>query len=179
VLGPVERRQLQEWVSRLADGDREAFAPAFDLLWPQVRRFVGRQLPGPEAEDVAQQALLRLFERAAEFDPRRDALAWVLGIASYEVLSARKRGLRRRERDAAPLEELAAEGVNPEDAALERELHLALADAVGALSPADRETIEQLVGGARPGVAPATFRKRVERTLKRLRHSFWSVHGDR
>ena len=46
---------------------------------------------------MVQQALLKLFERASEFDPELDALSWALGIAAYEVRTARKWRLRRRE----------------------------------------------------------------------------------
>jgi len=93
----AERAALQRQLERLADGDRDAFHPVFVRLWPLLRGFAGRCLPPPEAEDAAQEALLRVFARAAEFDRERDALSWVLGIAAYEIRSARQRTRRRRE----------------------------------------------------------------------------------
>src|SRR6266849_3158600 len=88
---------------RLADGDRSAFSPLYTLLWPALRVFVHRQLPASDAEDVAQDALLKVFARASRFDPARDALAWALGIAAFEVRTARKRTARRKEELLEPL----------------------------------------------------------------------------
>src|SRR5690606_17511304 len=47
--------KLQALLSRLADGDRSACDPTFELSWPLVSRFAERALAGaPEAEDAAQ-----------------------------------------------------------------------------------------------------------------------------
>ncbi len=62
-------------MTRLSDGDRSAFRPVFDFLQPLLTRFVSAQVGAAECEDVAQQALLRIFERASEFDPSLDALS--------------------------------------------------------------------------------------------------------
>ena len=174
----VEREALQRQLERLADGDRDAFHPLFVRLWPLLRGFAARCLSREEAEDVAQEALLRVFSRAAEFDRRRDALSWTLGIAAYEIRSARKRRERRREQPAGALAERPDPAGSPEDAAvagdLERELHAALA----ALGPADAETLLAYARGERPDLPGATFRKRVERALERLRGA-WRLNHDR
>ena len=108
----MERSQdeLQSLMARLAQGDRGAFHPVFETLWPVLRRFAARHLPPQEADDAAQEALLKIFHRAARFDPDRSALAWALGTAAYEVRTARRRSQRRRE---AP-EEGAAQRMDPE-----------------------------------------------------------------
>ena len=62
-------------MARLADGDREAFPPVFAVLGPLLRRFAARELRGLDAEDVAQEALLKVFAHAAAFDRERDALS--------------------------------------------------------------------------------------------------------
>ena len=93
-------------MARLADGDRSAIAPAFDLLWPVLSRFCRRALASEaDGEDAAQEAMVKLFARAASFDPGRDGLAWALTIAAWECRTARRRVGRRRE---AMLEEAAA-----------------------------------------------------------------------
>jgi RNA polymerase sigma-70 factor (ECF subfamily) len=81
----ARRDVLQRDLARLADGDREAFHPVFVCLWPLLRGFAGRYLSAPDAEDAAQEALVKVFARAAVFDTRRDALSWTLGIAAYEI----------------------------------------------------------------------------------------------
>jgi RNA polymerase sigma-70 factor (ECF subfamily) len=71
-----ERIALHDSLGRLADGDRAAFRPVFELAWPRVRDVAARMMANAaDAEDAAQSALLKLFERAGEFDPARDALA--------------------------------------------------------------------------------------------------------
>jgi RNA polymerase sigma-70 factor (ECF subfamily) len=162
---------LQRSMERLADGDRDAFHPVFTSLWPLLRRFAARHLPSEDAEDAAQEALLRIFRRAAEFDPSRSALAWALGIAAFEIRTARRRRQRQRETGppAAALEARRDPGPTPEETALERDLETMVRDALGALRPEDAETLRLFARGERGAVAAATFRKRVERALRRLR----------
>jgi RNA polymerase sigma-70 factor, ECF subfamily len=171
--------ELQRQMERLADGDRAAFHPVFAALWPLLRRFAARHLRPEEAEDAAQEALLKIFLRAAEFDPGRSALAWALGVAAFEIRTARRRRQRRREectrtgtfawkRDEAP---------TPEEAAVARDMETMMQEALGALRPADAETLRLYASGARPPIAGATFRKRVERALSRLRAVWRTTHG--
>lgn len=168
-------------MTALAAGDRHAFHPVFVSLWPLLQRFTSRHLPPGDAEDAAQQALLNVFSRASEYDPRRDALPWALGIASYEIRTARKRRQRRRETPEASVgsEARAAPGPSPEDALLSRDLDAALETALGDLSERDREMLIFYARGERPDVAAATFRKRVERALGRLRAVWQERHGTR
>lgn len=169
------RDALQRVMGRLADGDRSAFEPVFTVLWPILRGFAARALSGlAEAEDAAQSALLKVFARAAEFDPQRDALSWVLGIAAYECRTLRKSRLRRREElTAAPPE--SSQMDTPEDAAIDRDLHAAAARIVGALSALDAETLLAAARGERD--PSATFRKRLERAIQRFRKHWRARHG--
>ncbi len=175
-----EREQLQQAMTRLAEGDRAAFVPVYEALWPVLRRFVQRSLGNPcDADDVAQEALLKVFARASEFDPSREALPWTLGIASYECRTFRRRISRRRE-DQAPWELEAArqEGPSPEDDVIGRDLEAAALEALGTLRTRDAETILVAArGGARPPIPGATFRKRLERAVGRLRSAWRAEHG--
>ena len=164
----ADRRRLDALLAALAEGDRDAFDPLFSLCAPLVQRYARRALPQADAEDAAQTALLKVFSRASDYDTERPALPWILGIASNEIRSARKRVLRRRE---APLEhEGSTSGPTPEDQAAERQLLEAAEDALNGLSLLDREAIVAAIGSReRPAVSPATFRKRWQRALRRLR----------
>jgi RNA polymerase sigma factor (sigma-70 family) len=174
----VEREALQRHLERLADGDRDAFDPVFVRLWPLLRGFAARCLPREEAEDAAQEALLRLFSRAAEFDRQRDALSWVLGIAAYEIRSARQRHRRRREDPADGLTEKPDLARSPEQAAVAGDLGRALEAALSTLRPGDAETLLAYARGERPDLPGPTFRKRVERALARLRGAWASARFD-
>jgi RNA polymerase sigma factor (sigma-70 family) len=166
-------------MTALAAGDRQAFHPVFVSVWPLLRAFTSRHLPSADAEDAAQQALLNVFRRAAEYDAERDALPWILGIAAFEIRTARRKSQRRREEPPAEdgLATRRAPGPSPEDAALARDLDEALEGALLELSVRDRETLLSFARGDRPDVAGATFRKRVERALARLRTAWRLKHG--
>lgn len=171
--------ELQGLMGRLADGDRSAFPRVFEILWPRLRDLAGRHLPAGEAEDAAQEALLRVFRRASEFDARRSALAWAIGIARWQIRTVRTKRRRRRE---APMEgaprDLRAGEATPEEALLDLDTERMLREALGALSPADLETLRLYRRGERAAVAAATFRKRVERALGRLRSAWRMTHGN-
>lgn len=177
-MDPLDRTDLQGWMVRLAEGDREAFHPVFEILWPLLRSVTSRHLPAPDADDAAQEALVRIFFRAAEFDCSRSALAWALGITAFEVRTARKRRARRREvPPPGTLSDPPDPSASPEDRALQRDLEALLQETMGTLRPDDAETLRLFARGDRAAVAAATFRKRVERALGRLRAAWRILDG--
>lgn len=168
----AERRRLNEQLVRLADGDREAFHPVFLALQPVLRRFASRQLGAAEAEDVAQEALVRVFAQASRFDPEKDGLAWALEIASWELRTRLRQRQRRRETglDESALGRLRAPAPTPEELTLAGSADALLADVLRDLPALDQATLLAYANDERPvDVRPATFRKRVERGLRRLR----------
>jgi RNA polymerase sigma-70 factor (ECF subfamily) len=168
-----ERRRIQGLVARVADGDRAAIEPAFDALWPVVQRFAARAVDGAaDAEDAAQRALIKLFEQAAFFDPNRDAVAWALSIVAFECRTVRRARQRRREEPLGVLD-VAADGT-PESHVVESDLETAARAALGALGEADQETIAAMLSGSRP--EGATFRKRLQRAMGRLRVAWRARH---
>lgn len=177
-MTPGGRAALHEELTALARGDRAAFDPLFRRLWPLLRGFAERCLPAAEAEDAAQEALLRVFKRASEFDPERDALAWVLGVAAWQVRTHRTKARRRREDAMDRLPERAAARPSPESEVVARDLGAALERALEELPPGDAATLLAYARGERPDLPGATFRKRVERALSRLRSRWRIRHGD-
>jgi RNA polymerase sigma-70 factor (ECF subfamily) len=171
-----DSRRLQEALARLADGDRSAFHPVFTLCWPLVRRFTLALLRGAaDAEDAAQEALLRVFARASEFDRRRPALPWILGIAFHQCRTERRRTQRRRE-DALVADRLPG-ARSPEAELVQADLARAAREVLAGLPALDAETIVAALEGAAPADVPAaTFRKRLERARRRLRRAFSERH---
>jgi RNA polymerase sigma factor (sigma-70 family) len=163
------RAALQEEMTALARGDREAFDPLFRRAWPLVRGFAARTIAPHEADDVAQEAMLRIFFRASEFDPGRDALAWLLGVTAWQVRTHRTRDRRRRETVLDEAAERVDASSSPEREAIARGLSEALDEALGELPRSDAETLLAYARGERPDLPGPTFRKRVERALARLR----------
>ncbi|MFO0678025.1 MAG: sigma-70 family RNA polymerase sigma factor [Polyangiaceae bacterium] len=171
-------RDLDGLVARLKDGDRGASRPVFAILWPRLVRFASRALGGDAgADDVAQTAIATLFARVVDYDPARPALAWAFAIAGWECRTHLKRRQRRGETALASPDAF-VDPDTPESLALDAALHDALADALEELSPADRETLRRAFADAEDDVASdATFRKRKQRALERLRGAWRRIHG--
>jgi len=162
---------------QFADGERAAFQPLFDALWPVLLSFASRTLePLADAEDAAQQAMLKVFSRIADFDRARDGVSWALGIAGYEVMTIRKQRTRRRESPVAALERVAQEGGNVEELAMTDQLRHAILELVGELAERDRAALAHALAGEEPPV-DETSRKRRFRAIERLRAAWRRAHG--
>lgn len=172
------RAQLNGWMARLADGDRGAIQPAYEGLWPLVRSFAARVLSNPaDADDAAQQALLKVFERACDFDPARDAASWVFTIVAFECRTIRRRTERRREDGDGPALDLLCGDRTPEDALIARDLEAAARELVASLRPDDAKTILDAMAKDRDEASGPTLRKRLQRALARLRVLWREKHG--
>jgi RNA polymerase sigma factor (sigma-70 family) len=169
------RSHIQALMSRLYEGDRTAFPPLADALWPVVLAFAqSARSAGVEPEDVAQEVFLRLCTRMADYDPSRDAVSWVYGIAHYEVLTQRKKRQRRREVGEPALAFVADAEEGAEEGLLQQDLVDRLSELVGQLTEEDRLALG-LEGETGP--AGATQRKRKQRARDRLRALWRSLHG--
>ena len=139
-----------------------------------VERGVGR---GADAEDVAQEVFLKICARIADFDRTRDGLSWAFGIASYEIMTHRRRRQRRREVYDESLVAALPDGTSShEELLLAGEETLALAQLLEGLSAEDRNSLG--LDGASPATSDATRRKRKQRALDRLRRMWRYVHGE-
>jgi RNA polymerase sigma-70 factor (ECF subfamily) len=167
---------LDASMARLARGDRSAFTSVFQALWPRTLRLcTGILKHDADAADAAQQALAKILERASAYDPKRPALPWALGIASWECRSTLKRRLRRRE--VAADESALGANSEPEGDAVDRQLVEAAVTALGTLSEADKETLLATFWEEAASVGGPTLRKRRERALGRLRAAFRRLYG--
>jgi RNA polymerase sigma-70 factor (ECF subfamily) len=72
------------WIKAIAQAqDRTAFAALFELYAPRIKAMLMRMGTAADtAEDIAQEALLTVWRKAASFDPARaSAAAWIYTIA--------------------------------------------------------------------------------------------------
>ncbi len=163
----VSERELDELMSRLAGGDRDAFDPLFRALWPRALAAAGRRLEPHAAADAAQSAMLRVFARAAEFRAGAPVLPWFYAVLANEV-----RAVARGNRSFADLEcaRSVTDGKDPGALSVERELRDALARAIDSLDAASAEAIAALLGDEqRPNIGDAAYRKRLSRAYAKLR----------
>ena len=88
---PADLARLIEAVA--ARQDRDAFVALFDHFAPRIKAFLMRtNLPAAGAEELAQEALLTVWRKAAQFDRERaGASSWIFTIArNLRIDSARR-----------------------------------------------------------------------------------------
>lgn len=172
-MNTAERARLHAAIVRFADGERASFREVFDGLWPVCLSLASRSLKDPsEAEDTAQRAILRVFDRIVDFDRERDGVSWALTITAFEILTTRKQRARRRDETR----EWDAEDLAPraDEQLVAHDLLTNVRALIGEMSDLDREALEFMLGGA-----PATGgkeRKRRFRAIERLRAAWRKAH---
>lgn len=171
----LEPSEIDELMGRLADGDRDAFSPLFRALWTPALRVCERMVPRQaDAADAAQAAMMKILERASEYDKKRPALPWALGIAAWECRTVLRRQERLKESLGEPL--LSDWGAGADE--VEQKLLVQAAmHAMGRLSERDQETLLSTFLETEATASGATLRKRRERALDRLRDSFRRLYG--
>jgi RNA polymerase sigma-70 factor (ECF subfamily) len=175
-MAETSESTLDALMARLAEGDRSAFTPVFERLWPPTLRLCSTILRNDaDAADAAQQAMEKILVRASDYDPARPAMPWALAIASWECRTIlRKRG-RRKEVPEDGTTEPATFGRDEDP--VQRELVKAAMNAMGTLSDTDREALVSTFWEEAASVRGATLRKRRERALGRLREAFKRLYG--
>jgi RNA polymerase sigma-70 factor (ECF subfamily) len=87
------------WIVAIAERrDRAAFAALFDFYAPRVKSMLMRMGVGAEtAEDIAQDTLLAVWGKAAQYDPARAAAsAWIYAIARNSRIDRLRRDKREK-----------------------------------------------------------------------------------
>lgn len=179
-MDAARRTLINEALVQLADGDRAALRILMDELWPVILGFANRMIgEQADAEDVAQETLIKIAARIADFDRKRDGLTWAYAIAAYEIRTWRRKRFRRKEVPHLPeMEAHMPRSPSTEDAVAEDQLKQALLDALGNLSDTDREAL----GISEPtqvssDVPDVTIRKRRQRAVGRLRALWSELYG--
>jgi RNA polymerase sigma-70 factor, ECF subfamily len=88
-----EQPRADEWIARIAGGDRDAFALLYHRFRPDVYRFAAHVSGSAAlAEDVVHDVFVAVIEDASRYQPGRSGvLAWLLGIARNHIRRWRSR----------------------------------------------------------------------------------------
>lgn len=142
----------------------------------ELRRFVARRVPGPDADDVLQETLLRIHLGVGALRSTERLAPWVYRVARSAIVDHRRRLRPVRLVEDAPAEEL------PEEPAADVRASLAacVSPFLEALPPEQAEALrltdlgalKQAEAAARLGVPLPTLKARVQRGRRRLREEF-------
>jgi RNA polymerase sigma-70 factor (ECF subfamily) len=179
-LTPARCERVTDWsdcvVAIARSRDRERFAALFEHFAPRCKSFFIRLGASPgAAEDLAQETLLAVWNKADRFDPARaQASTWIFTIARNLRID-----MQRRERDPAKLAEFYETAPEPlasdrmVSAEQEKRVHAALASL-----PADQADVIRLsffedrphaeIAGAL-NIPLGTVKSRVRLAMARLR----------
>lgn len=99
----------EEWMQKIAEGDKETFRIFYQESAEQVFSFI-LSLTGNvyEAEDLMQDTFLCVWDQAENYDPQGKPLAWVFTIARH--LCYMRFRQRRRETDLSEWDQEKEEG---------------------------------------------------------------------
>jgi len=159
-------------------GDRQAFAKVYKYFGPRVKSFlVGKGLTQAAADDVLQEVMLAVWQKASSYDPAKAKLStWIFTIARYKYIDRlRREGCRPTETANFDLHE--SENLLSDDEVLQEQRQDAVQAAIANLPRkhhsviflsfvkglAHSEIAEQL------GLPLGTVKSRIRRSFAQLR----------
>lgn len=154
---------------RAAAGDRRAFALLVARHEAGLRRFLMR-VAAANADDLAQEAFLRAWQRAARFDGRGSYAAWLRSIAWRLFLD-------RHRHDASRTRAIAASGGSEDTVDAGIEARIDAATLLAALEPEERACVILCLGegwshseaAAILGMPLGSLKTRLARATRRCR----------
>lgn len=176
---PPDPAELEARLPAVLAGEPDAIDAWYRWEHPRVHRLCFGFLADPaEADDLAQDAMLHLLDHLPRWDRRRPYAAWRNAVVLNRCRDRLRRlAARRRAEDGAAAERLPARLPAPDAEAQRSEVRAILAEALGALSPREREAfvLRDLEGCATDavaeamGVAPSSVRSLLTLARRRLR----------
>lgn len=87
-MNPLQAVNPSELLNRIANGDRQAFRQLYDGTGSRLFAICLRMMKSrPEAEDVLQDAFVKIWEKSWQYDPAKgDALAWLATVTRHTAL---------------------------------------------------------------------------------------------
>jgi len=166
------------------DRDREAFMRIYSHFAPRVKSFlVGRGLNQATADDVLQEAMLAVWEKAHSYSPEKAALStWIFTIARYKYIDRlRKDGRQKTESDEPDLRP--SDSLETDGEVLQKQRQDAVQQAIAQL-PEDQQSViflSFIKGLAHSEIAEqlglplGTVKSRIRRSFEQLREHLGEV----
>jgi RNA polymerase sigma-70 factor (ECF subfamily) len=168
---------LDDWMTRAQGGDAEAYAVVVERVHHLVRAVLLRETADPDlADEIAQDALARAWERRSQYRPGTSPRAWLLAIARSQLIEHHRRADRdRRHLRDVVRQELLRHAPAGDD--LRHERLDALKACLAELGDEHRQLIDLVHGqglsgedaAAILGIKPEACRQRLSRLQRKLR----------
>jgi DNA-directed RNA polymerase specialized sigma24 family protein len=176
----MNQQNAHTWMNRVADGDQSAISPLYEYLRPLAERSARRRLASQgDWQDVAQRALIRLFEEAPRWRRTGRVESWCLALVYWECRSEEKRLQRNRINVEGFTQQQRVEHQgtqqHPELSALSAEERKYMAAFIESLTAEEKEMLglqENELLNTLSELSPATFRKRKQRLVQKLRENW-------
>src|SRR5215469_7844140 len=137
-------------IRRIAAGDQSAMRALFARYRVALYRWLLRLVDdGALAEDLLSEVFLDVWRQAASFEARSSVSTWLLAIARYKALSARRRRTDA-ELDEATVSTVPDTGDDPEVALQKKSRTEALRQSLPRLSPSTARSSTSLTTTASP-----------------------------
>jgi len=126
----------------VATQDRQAFETLYHQYAPRLYRYLGKLLPQPDLiEEVFDDVMMVVWQKAAYFAGTAKPSTWILGIAYHKALKARAK-LPKPPADLTSSVPAWSHDHDPAEIAKHRDLQDELARALAHLSPEQRTVVE-------------------------------------
>ena len=85
-------RELEQWIAQIGQGDQAAFAALYDRCSRAVYAYAVSLLRLPDAaDDVSQEAFLKIWRAAPAYTPQGKPMAWIMRIVRNLCLDELRR----------------------------------------------------------------------------------------
>ena len=126
---------------RVGDCDRNAFTVFYTRYYRRLHRFLGKLLyQDDQTEELINDVMLTVWQKASSFDGRSRVATWIFGIAYKKALKRLRSNAGRRE-DAWEVPPEGVDGALPEKALSDRELRTAVSRALAMLPVEHRAVV--------------------------------------
>ncbi|MRR14432.1 RNA polymerase sigma factor [archaeon] len=142
------------YIERIINGEKDAFSHIIKKYKMYVFKIINRHVPYADAEEVAHEAFIRIYESLAQFRGPQGFRQWMAAIATRTCYDYWRRAYRSKEVPMGSLsdehrewlERAASEQVSGEDIARQAEAREVLEYALSRLSAEDRMVLELIYG---------------------------------
>jgi RNA polymerase sigma-70 factor (ECF subfamily) len=138
----LSEEQERTLLHRVAAQDRQAFETLYRQYAPRLYRYLSKLIPQPDLiEEVFDDVMVVVWQKAACFDGTSKPSTWILGIAYHKALKACAK-LPKPPVDLVPPTPAWHHDHDPTELSKHRELQGELARALAHLSPEQRTVVE-------------------------------------